>query len=142
MDVTSLKGKTALVTGAASGIGLETAALMAERGADLVICDLDESGLAAASKRFEASGSQVFARRVDVADEEQISVREPGGRPKRQHLARFTIRIERTEPAAEQNLAPVREERGRPPHTRRVADLAGRHVERARAIEDRTASSP
>jgi short-subunit dehydrogenase len=68
MDVTSLKGKTALVTGAASGIGLETAALMAERGADLVICDLDESGLAAASKRFEASGSQVFARRVDVAD--------------------------------------------------------------------------
>ena len=43
MDLT---GKTALVTGAASGIGRESALAFARAGADLVLCDVNEAGLA------------------------------------------------------------------------------------------------
>lgn len=42
-----LKGKTAVVTGAASGIGLATAKLLSERGAQLVRVDINDAGLAA-----------------------------------------------------------------------------------------------
>jgi NAD(P)-dependent dehydrogenase (short-subunit alcohol dehydrogenase family) len=72
MDMRSLQGKTALVTGAASGIGLETALVFAGRGADLVICDVDEAGLEAASKRIEALGCSVLARRVDVSSADEM----------------------------------------------------------------------
>ena len=72
MDTTDLSGKTALVTGAGSGIGRETALLLGARGADLVICDLDEAGLAETEKRLVDLGRSVFSRRVDVADREQM----------------------------------------------------------------------
>ncbi len=73
MDLGSLEGRTALVTGAASGIGLETAVAFAERGADLVVCDLDESGLSAAVKRIEGLGRRVVvARRVDVSKADEM----------------------------------------------------------------------
>ena len=45
MDVDDLSGRAAVVTGAASGIGRETALALARRGADLAICDVDEVGL-------------------------------------------------------------------------------------------------
>jgi NAD(P)-dependent dehydrogenase (short-subunit alcohol dehydrogenase family) len=72
MDLSSMQGKTALVTGAASGIGLETALAFARRGADLVICDLDEVGLGAAAERIEGLGRNVFTRRVDVASAHEM----------------------------------------------------------------------
>lgn len=72
MDMSSLREKTALVTGAASGIGLETALAFARRGADLVICDLDEAGLGAAAERIEGLGGSVFARRVDVSSADEM----------------------------------------------------------------------
>ena len=72
MDLSSMQGKTALVTGAASGIGLETALAFARRGADLVICDLDEVGLGAAAERIEGLGRNVFTRRVDVASADEM----------------------------------------------------------------------
>ncbi len=72
MKLDSLVGKTVLVTGAASGIGLETALAFARRGADLVVCDVDESGLAAAGKRIEELGSRAFTHRVDVSSEEEM----------------------------------------------------------------------
>jgi NAD(P)-dependent dehydrogenase (short-subunit alcohol dehydrogenase family) len=67
MDVRSLKGKRVLVTGAASGIGQATALACARRGADLVLCDINEPGLAEVSAAAEALGCSVFARRVDVS---------------------------------------------------------------------------
>ncbi len=72
MDLSALEGKTALVTGAASGIGLETALAFARRGADLVICDVNEAGLAAAGARIEGLGRDVFARRVDVSKADEM----------------------------------------------------------------------
>ncbi len=72
MDVRNLAGKTALVTGAASGIGRASALAFGRRGADLVICDLDEAGLAETEKELTAQGRSVLARRVDVADQEAM----------------------------------------------------------------------
>jgi NAD(P)-dependent dehydrogenase (short-subunit alcohol dehydrogenase family) len=72
MDLRALAGKTVLVTGAASGIGLETALAFARRGAHLVICDLDEPGLEAAAQQIESLGSSVLARRVDVSKADEM----------------------------------------------------------------------
>jgi len=72
MDTRDLHGKTALVTGAASGIGKETALAFGRRGADLVVCDLDEAGLAATEAALRELGRDVLARRVDVSDREQM----------------------------------------------------------------------
>jgi NAD(P)-dependent dehydrogenase (short-subunit alcohol dehydrogenase family) len=73
MDVTSLHGKTALVTGAASGIGRATALAFARRGADLVICDIDEAGLAASAEAIRGLGRAVQAERVDVSSADQMA---------------------------------------------------------------------
>ncbi|WP_131732816.1 SDR family NAD(P)-dependent oxidoreductase [Actinomadura formosensis] len=63
----SLEGKTALVTGAASGIGRATAELMAELGAKVVLADLDEAG-AQVAKAIEAAGGRAVFVRGDVSD--------------------------------------------------------------------------
>jgi NAD(P)-dependent dehydrogenase (short-subunit alcohol dehydrogenase family) len=72
VDTSNLAGRTALVTGAGSGIGRETALLAARRGADLVICDLNEEGLRETEASARALGRDVLARTVDVADREQM----------------------------------------------------------------------
>lgn len=72
MDVITLHGKTALVTGGASGIGKATALAFARRGADLILCDVNEAGLAATAQEIRAIGRDVFTRRVDVADRDEM----------------------------------------------------------------------
>lgn len=72
MDVITLHGKTALVTGGASGIGKATALAFARRGADLILCDINEAGLAATAQEIRAIGRDVFTRRVDVADRDEM----------------------------------------------------------------------
>lgn len=69
MDVTHLEGRTALVTGAASGIGRALALECGRRGASLVICDVNEKGLADTELQLRALGRSVLTRRVDVANE-------------------------------------------------------------------------
>lgn len=72
MDVRDLGGRTALVTGAASGIGRATALECARRGADVVICDVDDTGLDAVEEEIRSLGREVLARRVDVGSREQV----------------------------------------------------------------------
>ena len=72
MDTSNLHGRTVLVTGAGSGIGRETALLSARRGADLVVCDVDEVGLEETERRARELDRSVFARKVDVADRDQM----------------------------------------------------------------------
>ena len=61
------EGKIAIVTGAASGIGLAVAKKLAAEGAKLVIGDRNEEGLAAAAKVI---GDAAVAMPLDVADEQ------------------------------------------------------------------------
>jgi NAD(P)-dependent dehydrogenase (short-subunit alcohol dehydrogenase family) len=72
MDVSNLSGKWVLVTGAGSGIGRETALAFARRGADLVICDVNEAGLAATAKDASALGRTARTHVVDVSDAERM----------------------------------------------------------------------
>lgn len=63
-----LDGRVAIVTGAAGAIGAATAALMIERGASVMLADVDAAGLARISADLPAAGSVV----VDLADEASI----------------------------------------------------------------------
>ena len=72
MDVRNLAGKTALVTGAGSGIGRATALALAARGAHLVLCDVNEVGLAETGEAARKLGRDVLTRRVDVARADEM----------------------------------------------------------------------
>ncbi|HEX3317827.1 MAG TPA: SDR family NAD(P)-dependent oxidoreductase [Solirubrobacteraceae bacterium] len=72
MDTEDLTGRTAVVTGAASGIGRAIALLAAERGAGLALCDIDEAGLAAVAGEVRRLGRDVLTEPVDVADRDQM----------------------------------------------------------------------
>ena len=73
MDTRDLRGRTALVTGAGSGIGRETAFAFGRAGADLVICDVNEGGLEETAAALRARGRTVLARRVDVASRDAMA---------------------------------------------------------------------
>ncbi len=64
--------KTIVITGAASGFGLEFARLGASRGYNIVMADVEQGALDAASAEIAATGVQVLAQRVDVSKHEQI----------------------------------------------------------------------
>ncbi|MFB7668696.1 SDR family NAD(P)-dependent oxidoreductase [Kitasatospora sp. NPDC056138] len=63
---TELEGLTALVTGGASGIGLATARLLAERGAQVAVLDLDPGGAPASLRGFTADVSDDASVRAAV----------------------------------------------------------------------------
>jgi 2-hydroxycyclohexanecarboxyl-CoA dehydrogenase len=63
----SLAGKVAVVTGAASGIGLAAARRLADDGAAVAVWDLNEAGAQAAAAELTAAGHRALASRVDVS---------------------------------------------------------------------------
>jgi 2-keto-3-deoxy-L-fuconate dehydrogenase len=64
----SLRGKTAAITGAASGIGLAIARTFARQGATVTIIDRDEPAARSAAEDIGASGGTANALTCDVAD--------------------------------------------------------------------------
>jgi NAD(P)-dependent dehydrogenase (short-subunit alcohol dehydrogenase family) len=66
--LTGLRGKVALITGGASGLGLAVARQMAAAGARLVLVDWDEASLAGAAREIAQSDVDVKSLRGDVSD--------------------------------------------------------------------------
>jgi 3-oxoacyl-[acyl-carrier protein] reductase len=67
-----LKGKIALVTGAAQGIGRSIALLLAQKGVDIVISDINLEKAEETAKEVEALGRKVMAIRADVANTNDV----------------------------------------------------------------------
>jgi 3-oxoacyl-[acyl-carrier protein] reductase len=68
----NLQGKTAVITGAASGIGAETALAMAENGAGLVLLDINEAGLKLQQEKLKEYPVRVDVFAVDLTDYEAV----------------------------------------------------------------------
>src|SRR6266852_3448437 len=68
----SFENKVALVTGAASGLGLATAKAFAESGASVVLADWNEKAVQAAAKELADKGYKTRAIRCDVSDDAQV----------------------------------------------------------------------
>ena len=66
-ELLSLKGKCAIVTGAATGIGRAISARLAEAGANLILLDIDPKGLSQARADLTSPGSSVLAFKVDLS---------------------------------------------------------------------------
>ena len=62
-----LAGKTAFVTGAASGIGLGIATAFAQAGAKVMLCDIEEAALSAALKQLRLTNVDVDGVKADVS---------------------------------------------------------------------------
>lgn len=69
--ISNFKGKTAVLTGAGSGFGLECARIAAHNGMNVVLVDVQKDALDAAKTELEAKGIQVMARLVDVSNAAQ-----------------------------------------------------------------------
>jgi NAD(P)-dependent dehydrogenase (short-subunit alcohol dehydrogenase family) len=67
-----ISGKTAIVTGAASGLGLSIAEAMAENGARVALLDLNQHGLEQAADHLRKTGADVLIKTVDVSDRDQM----------------------------------------------------------------------
>jgi NAD(P)-dependent dehydrogenase (short-subunit alcohol dehydrogenase family) len=68
----SFAGKVALVTGAASGLGLATAKAFAESGASVALADWNEDAVRAAAGELTTRGHKAIAIRCDVSDDAQV----------------------------------------------------------------------
>ena len=70
--ISDFKGKTAVITGAGSGFGLALARIGASMGMQLVLIDVQQDTLDAASAKLQAAGAQTMAFRLDVSDAAQM----------------------------------------------------------------------
>ncbi|RZJ14562.1 MAG: SDR family oxidoreductase [Acidovorax sp.] len=70
--IDNFAGKTAVLTGAGSGFGLECARIGARLGMNLVLVDVQQDALDAAAAEMQAAGAQVLARKVDVSSAAQM----------------------------------------------------------------------
>jgi NAD(P)-dependent dehydrogenase (short-subunit alcohol dehydrogenase family) len=67
-----ISGRIAFVTGAASGLGLAMAEVLAVNGAQVTLTDIDAAGLETEVERLRAAGHAVTGAVVDVADRDQV----------------------------------------------------------------------
>ncbi len=72
--IEDFQGKTAVLTGAGSGFGLECARIGARLGMNLVLVDVQKEALEAAAEELRAAGAQVLTQRVDVSNRMQMEV--------------------------------------------------------------------
>ena len=70
--ITDFNGKTAVLTGAGSGFGLECARIAAKRGMNVVLIDVQQDALDAADLEITALGAQTLAFKLDVASADQM----------------------------------------------------------------------
>ena len=66
------RGRTAVITGAASGIGLELARRAAAEGMNLVLADIEATKLDAAAARLGIDAGRILAQRTDVSREDEV----------------------------------------------------------------------
>jgi short-subunit dehydrogenase len=71
--VKPLAGRRVLITGAASGIGLECARAFAARGAKLVLSDVNAAALETVRTEIAANGTECFAMACDVSREDAVA---------------------------------------------------------------------
>jgi NAD(P)-dependent dehydrogenase (short-subunit alcohol dehydrogenase family) len=67
-----ISGKTAIVTGAASGIGLGIATALAEAGANVVMADIQKDAVEEAAHRLSGTNKRVMPVRIDVTLEQSV----------------------------------------------------------------------
>jgi NAD(P)-dependent dehydrogenase (short-subunit alcohol dehydrogenase family) len=67
-----ISGKTAIVTGAASGIGLGIATALAEAGANVVMADIQKEAVEQAAHRLSGTNKRVMPVRIDVTVEQSV----------------------------------------------------------------------
>ena len=70
--ISDFKKKTAVITGAGSGFGLECARIGAALGMNLVLADVQQDALDRAAAEMTAAGAPVLAMRVDVSKADQV----------------------------------------------------------------------
>jgi len=70
--ISDFKGKTAVLTGAGSGFGLECARIGARLGMNLVLVDVQQDALDRVEAEMKAAGATVLALKVDVASAESM----------------------------------------------------------------------
>jgi 3-hydroxybutyrate dehydrogenase len=68
-----LKDKSAIITGAASGIGKEIAIIFAREGAKVAIADMNQAAADATAAEINASGGQAIGVAMDVTDEKAVN---------------------------------------------------------------------
>jgi 3-hydroxybutyrate dehydrogenase len=71
--MTSLSGKVALITGAASGLGKAIAELYAQHGASVAIADINQQAADAVAAQINASGGKAIGVAMDVTDEDAVN---------------------------------------------------------------------
>lgn len=68
-----LKGRIAVITGAAQGIGASTAREFAKQHAHVALLDIDEAGAQKVAAEIKGSGERAIVARVDVTDDQSVS---------------------------------------------------------------------